>query len=103
MTPIHRRLFRTEVALVLAPKSLFVICAWGLTILGPAAVQAEDWPQFRGPNGTGVSRSTDPLPAEFSFTQNVVWSTELGDGISSPIVTGVEFSLRPWLNRIGST
>jgi outer membrane protein assembly factor BamB len=88
MTPIHQRLFRTEVALLLAPKSLFVICAWGLTILGPAAVQAEDWPQFRGPNCTGVSRSTDPLPAEFSFTQNVVWSTELGDGISSPIVAG---------------
>lgn len=47
---------------------------------------ATDWPQFRGPNCSGVSKDGAPLPAEFSSTINVKWSTPLGDGIGSPIV-----------------
>lgn len=62
----------------------FMLC---FVIVWPFSLCAEDWPQFRGPNCTGVSRSSESLPAEFSFKQNVVWSTELGDGISSPIVS----------------
>ena len=46
----------------------------------------EDWSQFRGPNCTGVSESARPLPVEFSDTENVGWSVELGDGIGSPVV-----------------
>lgn len=49
-------------------------------------VCAEDWPQFRGANCSGVSRSDKPLPVEFSDTKNVVWSSAMGDGIGSPIV-----------------
>jgi outer membrane protein assembly factor BamB len=47
---------------------------------------AEDWPQFRGPNGTGVSASTG-LPEEFGPNKNVVWKTALPPGHSSPVVT----------------
>src|SRR5436853_4936166 len=54
--------------------------------LGNARLPAEDWPQFRGPNCTGVSVGKDALPLEFSRTKNVRWSAELGDGISSPAV-----------------
>lgn len=46
----------------------------------------QDWPQFRGPNSTGISQSTKPLPAEFSAEKNVRWSLELGEGIGSPVV-----------------
>jgi len=46
----------------------------------------DDWPQWRGPNCTGISAETQPLPAEFSATNNLVWSVALGDGISSPVV-----------------
>ncbi|MSQ95991.1 MAG: serine/threonine protein kinase [Gemmataceae bacterium] len=54
---------------------------------------AEDWPQFRGPNCTGVSRSKKALPLEFSATKNVRWSALLGDGIGSPaVVAGRVFS-----------
>lgn len=52
----------------------------------PNPVTAEDWPQFRGPNCTGVSTSTKPLPVEFSPTKNVRWSAALGDAASSPTV-----------------
>ena len=51
----------------------------------PAA--AEDWPQFRGPNATGVSTSKN-LPTTFSDTENVLWKADLGEGIGSPVVVG---------------
>jgi outer membrane protein assembly factor BamB len=48
---------------------------------------AEDWPQWRGPNSTGISRGDKKLPTEFSPTSaNVRWTREVGDGISSPCV-----------------
>ena len=49
-------------------------------------VMAEDWPQFRGPNCAGISRSKSPLPVKFSAEQNVKWSVDLGDGIGCPVV-----------------
>ena len=49
-------------------------------------VSAEDWTQFRGPNGSGVSASTG-LPQEFGPNKNVVWKTELPPGHSSPVLT----------------
>ncbi|MBI2806224.1 MAG: PQQ-binding-like beta-propeller repeat protein [Planctomycetes bacterium] len=51
-----------------------------------ARIAAEDWPQFRGPNCTGVSLSKKALPIIFSRTKNVRWSALLGDGIGSPVV-----------------
>jgi outer membrane protein assembly factor BamB len=47
---------------------------------------AEAWPQFRGPNCSGVSASTRSLPTTFSSEQNVKWSVALGDGIASPVI-----------------
>ena len=47
---------------------------------------SDEWSQFRGPNGTGVSESTG-LPTEFGPTKNVVWKTELLPGHSSPVLT----------------
>lgn len=47
-----------------------------------------NWPQFRGPNGLGVSPGKG-LPQKWSQSENVVWKTELpGPGTSSPIVVG---------------
>jgi outer membrane protein assembly factor BamB len=46
----------------------------------------EDWSQFRGPNGSGVSESTG-LPVEFGPEKNVVWKTTLPPGHSSPVLT----------------
>jgi len=50
------------------------------------AVAAEDWSQFRGPNGTGVSMTTG-LPLEFGPDKNVVWKAPLPPGYSSPVLT----------------
>src|SRR5688572_19748694 len=45
-----------------------------------------NWPQWRGPDGQGVSTETG-LPDEWSGTKNVKWKTPIdGRGHSSPIV-----------------
>jgi outer membrane protein assembly factor BamB len=45
---------------------------------------AQDWPRFRGPNGTGVNE-TGPLPAS-PGEANRIWKTDLPPGHSSPSV-----------------
>ncbi len=59
-----------------------------LIVLFVASVSfaADEWTQFRGPNGSGVS-STTGLPQEFGPNKNVVWKTELPPGHSSPVLT----------------
>ena len=52
----------------------------------PEQVAAEDWTQFRGPNGSGISTSSN-LPVEFGPNKNVVWKTALPAGHSSPVLT----------------
>lgn len=47
-----------------------------------------DWPQFRGPNCSGISTDPQPLPAKFSDSENVRWSAEVGDGIGCPVAAG---------------
>jgi outer membrane protein assembly factor BamB len=62
-----------------AALTAFVLCA---------PLGAENWPQWRGPNGLGVSSET-ALPTEWSPTTNIAWKTEVpGRGHSSPVVWG---------------
>lgn len=49
---------------------------------------AADWPQFRGPNGSGLCPSCGQLPTEFGPQHNVLWKTELPVGKSSPVLAG---------------
>lgn len=57
-----------------------------LALLLTTFVSGEEWSQFRGPNGTGVSATTG-LPDTFGPAKNVVWKTELPAGHSSPVLT----------------
>ena len=57
-----------------------------IALLAARGTVAEDWPQFRGPNGSGVSVSTG-LPEVFGPEKNVVWKTPLPPGHSSPVLT----------------
>jgi outer membrane protein assembly factor BamB len=52
------------------------------------AFASDNWPQFRGPNASGVSTNIN-LPDKWSATENVAWKTDLpGRSWSSPIVWG---------------
>ncbi len=47
---------------------------------------AEDWPQFRGPTGQGLSAATG-VPVEWDAEKNVAWKVEVpGKGWSSPVL-----------------
>ncbi|QDT33365.1 outer membrane protein assembly factor BamB family protein [Thalassoglobus polymorphus] len=52
----------------------------------PAVSLAENWPQWRGPNGNSVSNETG-IPVEWSKTKNVAWRLELpGSAGATPVV-----------------
>ena len=59
-----------------------------IALASTAHAAAQDWPQFRGPDGQGHSTERG-LPLEWSESQNVVWKTPVpGLGWSSPVVSG---------------
>lgn len=63
------------------PVVLFV-----LVTCTPLARSADNWPQWRGPLGTGVAAAGN-YPAEFSPNENVAWKVKLlGRGSSTPAV-----------------
>ncbi|MBI1832165.1 MAG: PQQ-binding-like beta-propeller repeat protein [Planctomycetes bacterium] len=71
-------------------RSLLARCLFSMTALtlAVAAVHADNWERFRGPNGDGVSNDKN-IPVHFSATENVRWKAPLGGGgHSSPIVWG---------------
>jgi outer membrane protein assembly factor BamB len=53
-----------------------------------AAQRGAAWPQFRGPNASGLAPSTAPLPTRIGPDTNVVWKVALPPGHSSPVVLG---------------
>lgn len=70
------------------PPILSPLLACLAAIAITVSAQAENWNQFRGPNGDGKSLSKN-LPVEFSETKNVRWKTPIHDtGWSSPVVWG---------------
>ena len=58
-----------------------------LFFLSAAILQAENWPQFRGPNGAGISAQKG-LPVTWG-AKDYAWKVKLpGIGHSSPVVWG---------------
>jgi outer membrane protein assembly factor BamB len=56
--------------------------------LGSVAVFAENWPNWRGPHGTGIN-DEHPLPTRWGKDENIAWRAPLrGLGVSGPIVWG---------------
>ena len=90
-TPIRRSIFDKALLLFLFAGMLFAlqVCTFpGRDRTEGGELTGEDWPQWRGPSGNGVSSETG-LPAHWSLDSNIVWKVELdGLGGSSPIVMG---------------
>lgn len=76
--------------------SLF-LAGWIGTSRGAEA--KSNWPQFRGPNASGVS--LDPrVPVRWSATENVEWKTEIaGRSWSSPVIWGNKVFLTSVINQ----
>lgn len=60
---------------------LVCICAAGLFGVDPV-----QWPQYRGPQGAGISETAGPV--QFGPKQNLLWAVELPHGHSSPSIWG---------------
>jgi outer membrane protein assembly factor BamB len=59
-----------------------------LVLAGYTALQAADWPQFRGPRGNGLSDET-LVPTVLDLKAGPGWKVDLpGPGLSSPILVG---------------
>ncbi|MCH2181538.1 MAG: PQQ-binding-like beta-propeller repeat protein [Mariniblastus sp.] len=58
-----------------------------IVVSDPLPSQAEDWPRFRGPNGTGQSQATG-LPQKWT-ANDYRWTQKLvGSGSSAPVIWG---------------
>ena len=58
------------------------------TVLKSEKAVENDWAQFRGPDGQGIS-ANGKIPLQWSSTDNIAWKLELpGPGASSPITFG---------------
>src|ERR1044072_5838676 len=67
-----------------------VAISLAITGLGFLTEKAEagNWPQWRGPDGSGISNEKN-LPSEWSPTKNIKWKVAIdGRSHSSPIVWG---------------
>jgi outer membrane protein assembly factor BamB len=75
----------------LLPRPLVVVLPILAGLVPPLVAQKgadEFWPQWRGPQMSGVSASATP-PAEWSESKNVRWKIEIpGRGSASPVVWG---------------
>ena len=58
-----------------------------LTLAATVSVGADNWPQWRGPNGQGISTEKQ-LPTEWGPDKGIAWKLPLDSGHSSPIVWG---------------
>jgi outer membrane protein assembly factor BamB len=69
---------------------LFFILISAIALIATNA-GAANWPQWRGPNGNGISTERN-LPADWNANKNIKWKTPIaGRGHSSPVV---------WENKI---
>ncbi|HVT27537.1 MAG TPA: PQQ-binding-like beta-propeller repeat protein [Lacipirellulaceae bacterium] len=66
--------------------ALFFLFSFSFVWHGTDSIAAENWPQWRGPLGTGVAHAGN-YPVTFSNTEGVAWKADLpGLGTSTPAV-----------------
>jgi outer membrane protein assembly factor BamB len=64
-----------------------IICSVALSLVVQGLGAEAWWPQFRGPNCSGVSETAHP-PAEFGPGNHQLWKVNIPSGMSSPVVWG---------------
>lgn len=60
-----------------------------IVVLASTPILANEWRQFRGPDGQGHAVGAKNLPTQWSESEGVIWKTEIpGRGWSSPVFAG---------------
>jgi hypothetical protein len=71
---------------MITPKKTISAVAIAAALTFTFLARAENWPEFRGPTGQGISTARN-LPTKWSTTENVAWKQAIpGAGWSSPIL-----------------
>jgi outer membrane protein assembly factor BamB len=69
-------------------RKVALLCAFVFALACGATRAADEWRQFRGPDGQAIAPEAR-APTEWSATKNIRWKTDLpGPGASSPVVFG---------------
>jgi outer membrane protein assembly factor BamB len=94
------RLARRNPTITMDLKSASSGSFWLAVILSAlTAYAADDWPEFRGPTGQGLSAATN-VPISWSATNNIVWKITIpGDGWSSPVLVNGKIYLTTAINE----
>jgi outer membrane protein assembly factor BamB len=75
---------RVRLLVRLTVRAVLVVSAMSLSL----SLSADNWPQWRGPEGTGVSRERD-LPINWNSQRGILWKAELPEwGDSTPAIWG---------------
>ena len=75
----------------LTPRTVAMMASLLGCLLQPnisAGTSPSNWPQFRGPNGSGLAPDDKPAPVVFGPNKNELWHTSLLSGHSSPCIWG---------------
>src|SRR3954453_24059324 len=67
-------------------------------LLAGAAISAADWPQFLGPQRTGVYTGPPLATSWPAGGPRKVWEKRIGQGFAGPVVTGTRLVL---FHRVG--
>jgi len=62
------------------------IFALSFAVFTVSSAAAENWPQFRGPNASGVASERGRLPAKLSLDDHLLWDVKVAKGHSSPVI-----------------
>jgi outer membrane protein assembly factor BamB len=64
----------------------FLAACWSIVLIGGGGARGENWPQWRGPENTGVS-SEKNLAIGWSATRHIIWKLDLpGMSAATPVV-----------------
>lgn len=80
-------------------KSIFlpaVVCAVFFTCTN---AQQMSWPQFRGPNSSGLAIGESSPPVQFGTDRYLDWKTDIPPGSSSPVIFGDNIYLTGYLEE----
>jgi outer membrane protein assembly factor BamB len=78
------------------PRTGFSLLAFGVWL---SSLAADNWPQWRGPDGVGISHETG-LPAQWGPEHNIAWKAEPAAwGASTPVIWGDRIFLTGQIGR----
>jgi len=79
---------KSDVLRAIIPYAYFVAVCFTALHATCSAVRGADWPQWRGPTGTGVSAEKG-IPIVWHEQRAIVWKCQLlGRGTSTPVISG---------------